>query len=68
MFIKAIILPALIPSHDLFDNRRNKFARFMMFLRGHFLKMPLKILIPHFFVKSLRALVMLIMGPHHYEK
>jgi hypothetical protein len=68
MFIKAIILPALIPSHDLFDNRRNKFARFMMFLRGHFLKMPLKVLIPHFFVKSLRALVMLIMGPHHYEK
>ncbi|MEP7702701.1 nucleotidyltransferase family protein [Paraglaciecola sp. 25GB23A] len=68
LFIKVIILPALIPSHDLFDSRWNKFARFVMFLRGHFLKMPLKILIPHFFVKSLRALVMLIMGPHHYEK
>ncbi|GAC33127.1 nucleotidyltransferase family protein [Paraglaciecola polaris] len=67
-FIRNIILAALIPSHDLLDKRWNKLARYIMFLRGHFLKMPLGVLVPHFWVKSRRALVMLVMGPHHYEK
>jgi hypothetical protein len=67
-FIRLIMLAALMPSHDIIDSRWNKFARFVMFLRGHFLKMPLKILLPHFVVKTRRAMVMLVMGPHHYEK
>ena len=67
-FIKNIILPAIMPHHDLINTPWSNFARTIMFLRGHYLKMPLKVLVPHIWVKFNRALVMLVMGPHHYEK
>jgi hypothetical protein len=67
-FVKKVLYRAIMPSHDLIFNRWNNFARFIMYIRGHLLKMPVKILIPHMIVKVRRALVSSVMGAHHYEK
>lgn len=68
VFIHLILYWSFIPSHDLISSRWIHFAKFIMYLRGHLLKMPLRILVPHFIVKTKRALVMSIYGAHHYEK
>jgi len=67
-FVKKVLYRAIMPKHDLVFNRWNNFARFIMYVRGHLLKMPIKILIPHILVKARRALVTSVMGAHHYEK
>jgi len=67
-FVLRIIVPAVIPSHELLDRPWNRFARFVMFLRGHLLKMPIKVLLPHFFIKSYRALVFMVVGAYYYSK
>jgi hypothetical protein len=67
-FVKKILYRAIMPHHDLVFNRWNNVARFIMYIRGHLLKMPVKILIPHMFVKVRRAIVTSVMGAHHYEK
>lgn len=67
-FIKKILYRALMPSHDLLPNRWNSFARFIMYIRGHLLKMPPKVLIPHMAVKMKKRMVTSVMGAHHYEK
>jgi hypothetical protein len=67
-FVKKILYRATMPSHDLIFNRWNNFARFIMYIRGHLLKMPVSILVPHILVKARRALVTSVMGAHHYEK
>ncbi|MFQ3248268.1 MAG: hypothetical protein ACI9O6_000070 [Glaciecola sp.] len=67
-FVKKILYRAIMPSHDIVFNSWNNFARFIMYIRGHLLKMPITILIPHMLVKVRRALVTSVMGAHHYEK
>ncbi|MGO4893880.1 nucleotidyltransferase family protein [Flavobacterium sp. W21_SRS_FM6] len=68
IFIKLILYRAFMPSHDLISSKSIHVAKFIMYFRGHFLKMPLHVLIPHFFIKTKRAIVMSVYGAHHYEK
>ncbi|MEP2652289.1 MAG: nucleotidyltransferase family protein [Paraglaciecola sp.] len=67
-FVNNILYRGMMPSHELIFNRWNSFAQFILFIRGHILKMPLKVLIPHLFTKAKRRLITSIMGAHHYEK
>jgi hypothetical protein len=67
-FIQYVVYRSVMPSHDLIFSYWNNFARFIMYIRGHFLKMPLRILIPHMLVKTKRLIVTSVMGAHHYEK
>ncbi|MDN4501802.1 nucleotidyltransferase family protein [Alteromonadaceae bacterium BrNp21-10] len=68
LFINNVIYFAILPSHDLVDSYWSRCSRFIMFIRGHVLKMPLKILLPHLARKSYRYLVTLLLGRYHYEK
>lgn len=42
---------ALIPEHPVLNSARFKLARFLVFIRGHSIKMPARILIKHFSIK-----------------
>jgi hypothetical protein len=68
IFIRHILYRAVMPHHNLIFNRWNNAARIIMYLRGHLLKMPLRVLIPHLCVKTKRLIVTSVMGTHHYEK
>jgi hypothetical protein len=67
-FVCKIVRPAVMPSHDLIPSKWNSFSQFVMYMRGHLLKMPLRVLIPHTIVKFYRAIIMSVMGAHHFEK
>lgn len=68
LFTRLVLYRSFMPSHDLVNRPSIRFAKFLMYLRGHLLKMPLRILIPHFIIKMRRAIVMSVYGAHHYEK
>ncbi len=38
---------ALIPEHPLTENTISILCRFLIYIRGHYLRMPLKLLVPH---------------------
>ncbi len=42
---------ALIPEHPALHSVRSGLARFVVFVRGHSMKMPLKVLLKHFSIK-----------------
>lgn len=68
IFVGFILINALTPQHELLNNAKNRFARFVVFIRGHWIKMPLNILIFHLFVKSYKGLVNTLFGKHFLEK
>ena len=43
----------LMPEHELCDNWRSSCARFALYVRSHYLRMPLYLLIPHLIRKAL---------------
>ena len=45
IFIKHVLRHAITPKHSLLDNFQTKQGRFLVFLRGHYLKMPLSVLL-----------------------
>ncbi|RDV29214.1 hypothetical protein DXV75_01780 [Alteromonas aestuariivivens] len=65
--VKRVIAPAVMPTHPLVDTFGTRIAKSLMYLRGHWVKMPLRILLPHAATKSYRALVSSVMGKYHYE-
>jgi hypothetical protein len=44
-------LRALSPAHSICQSHGFKLASFILFIRSHWIKMPLRILIPHLFIK-----------------
>lgn len=50
-----ILLPAMVPAHPLVCGWRQRLAKQMMYLRGHWLKMPLWILCKHLTIKAFLA-------------
>ncbi|MFC6668951.1 nucleotidyltransferase family protein [Marinobacterium aestuariivivens] len=60
----ALLLPVadilftrvLIPHHTLAKQPGHRLAKFLLYWRGHLLKMPLAVLVPHLLRKSLRAI------------
>ncbi|WP_299084332.1 nucleotidyltransferase family protein [uncultured Paraglaciecola sp.] len=67
-FIKHVLSHAITPKHSLLDNYQTKNGRFLVFLRGHYLKMPLSVLIKHLTIKSLTGMVDSLFGKHFLEK
>lgn len=46
-FLDAVYLKALKPDHPLCDEGTTGIARFLIFLRSHYLKMPMRLLVLH---------------------
>jgi len=67
-FIQFIVLNAITPKHNLLDTTKTKLARYVVFLRGHWLKMPTHILIYHLFIKSYTGVIKFVMGKHFLDK
>ena len=47
-----LYLRALMPDHPCADQAFTRLSRFLLYLRGHYLRMPLRVLIPHLIKKS----------------
>jgi hypothetical protein len=65
--LKHTILPAISPEHDLILTTRIRFAKKIVYLRGHWIKMPPLVLLKHFAIKSFLAARDQIMGKHHFD-
>lgn len=50
----ALFLAALRPDNPSCRRRRDDLARFALYLRGHYLRMPLHLLVPHLLRKAVR--------------
>jgi hypothetical protein len=67
-FIQHILFNAITPKHSLIDYFCAKLARSLVFLKGHWLKMPFHILITHLAIKSYLGTVGFIFGKHFLDK
>lgn len=56
----------LLPKHPLASEKWLSIADFLGWVRGHWLKMPLHILIYHFTVKSFRYFIERVLGAHFF--
>lgn len=65
---KTIYQHALIPAHTSSDTPLARLCRFMVFIRGHWIKMPLPILLKHFAVKGYKGLLGLVAGEDEKKK
>lgn len=63
-----IYLNALLPSHPLVANKKYSIANTMVMFRGHWLKMPIHILLYHFSCKSFRGMVEYLFGKAFFLK
>ncbi|MFA5984837.1 MAG: nucleotidyltransferase family protein [Methylococcaceae bacterium] len=52
--LDILFLKALIPNHHTCDGYLTKFARWFLFVRSHWLKMPIHLLLPHLIRKGLK--------------
>ena len=53
-FMDFLFLRALMPNHSSCNDRWTGFARWVLYIRSHALKMPIRLLIPHLLRKSFR--------------
>jgi hypothetical protein len=53
--LDAMFERGLAPDHDSCDDRLTGIARGMLYVRGHWLRMPLRLLLPHLFHKAFLA-------------
>jgi hypothetical protein len=68
MFIHTILFNGITPKHSLLNNYKNKTARFIVFIRGHWLKMPVHILITHLAIKSYKGTLELFFGKYFLDE
>nr|WP_136251711.1 nucleotidyltransferase family protein [Ningiella ruwaisensis] len=59
-----IFSSVLLPQHDLIEQSHTPLKHTLAMMRGHFLKMPLHILIYHLTVKSCRGILESVFGEH----
>jgi hypothetical protein len=57
VFMDALFLKALMPDHPSCNNKWSTLARFILFVRAHYLRMPLYLLIPHLLRKARMRLI-----------
>lgn len=57
LWMRYLFSQALLPLHPTTKNSINTIARYCLYIRGHFLRMPLKLLIPHLLYKIFLPLV-----------
>lgn len=67
VFVRYVLSHAVVLRHRLTDTIQNKICVFIMFVRGHIKKMPLKILLPHACIKLCRSVTGLLLGKHHFD-
>lgn len=65
---RHILLPAALPHHPLIVGRKNRLAISACYLRGHWLKMPLFVLLKHLVTKAGMSLIEMLLGRHFFEK
>ncbi len=61
------IIPAIAPNHSMVCQTQHKLAKNLVYFRGHWMKMPLHILIKHFVLKSFFSIRDQVMGKYHFE-
>ncbi|MCF4010257.1 nucleotidyltransferase domain-containing protein [Rheinheimera sp. UJ63] len=66
-WVRKVLLPALLPDHPLVIGWQQRWAKRFMYFRGHFLKMPLHILLGHLTMKSFFGLRDAIFGKHQFS-
>lgn len=49
-----LVVKALLPEHPDYPSRLNGLARWLLYVRSHYLRMPLHLLMPHLLRKSVR--------------
>ena len=54
LLMDALFLRALMPDHDSCDDRWTGLARWLLYIRSHWLKMPVYLMIPHLLRKAYR--------------
>ena len=52
LLMEYLVPLALLPEHPDYPEKKVSFARWLLFIRSHYLRMPLYLLIPHLFKKS----------------
>nr|WP_252729390.1 nucleotidyltransferase family protein [Aliiglaciecola lipolytica] len=65
--IQNAILPSIAPEHSLVMSSKIKWAKTIVYFRGHWIKMPFAVLCKHFAFKSFFAIRDQIMGKHHFD-
>lgn len=65
--LDAMFLRVLCPRHPVIDRWPHKMADWLVWLRGHWLKMPLPILIWHLLAKSSKGLLVALLGKSYFE-
>lgn len=56
LIMDALFLRALLPDHDSCNDRWTGLARWLLYVRSHWLKMPLYLVLPHLLRKSVMRL------------
>ncbi|MEP1445718.1 MAG: nucleotidyltransferase family protein [Paraglaciecola sp.] len=67
-FINTILFNSLTPKHSLLNNYLNSTSRFLIFIRGHWLKMPIHILIAHLAIKSYKGTLEFFFGKYFLDE
>ena len=62
-----IFLRVLSPQHPMFQSRLDQLAAFFALIRGHWLKMPILILLRHLSVKAFCAIRDALFGKHQFS-
>lgn len=65
---EVIFFNAVVPSHNSVVKAKHKLARDLVYLRGHFIKMPTHILFKHMLIKSYFSLMEKVFGRFAIEK
>lgn len=66
-WVKNVLLPSLVPEHPLVCRPRHRWAKHLMYLRGHWLKMPVHVLSVHLFVKGFLGIRDALFGKHQFS-
>ncbi len=64
----GLFKPALSPHHPLVFGFKNNLASFLIYIRGHWIKMPVHILIAHLSVKSFFISRDFLFGKYQFDK
>tara|TARA_R110001583_G_scaffold7158_5_gene35636 strand:+ start:1955 stop:3058 length:1104 start_codon:yes stop_codon:yes gene_type:complete len=56
LFLKSAFIETFIPHHASCETWRFKLARVLLYMRGHLIRMPLRLLVPHLCRKTIMAL------------
>lgn len=65
--LKHAILPAFAIEHSSVLTRKIRWAKTIVYYRGHWMKMPLGVLAKHFVIKSFMSIRDQIVGKYHFD-